>query len=172
MVAPVKMVTPLHLLRLHPSQELSTVSTAFLPQPTALVQHHWKNWPTGAVCTSSTSSPTLTPTLQRWNLSKSRLQPGRTSHPNPCARCTEKGVKKTSHQTPGWESHQPLRLPNPGLEIPPIFNLEISEKLCLLRGSTQALPFVQFPVVCSWEQREAMSGLVPPHPGPSNKSLS
>ena len=38
-------------------QELSTVVTPFLPQPTAFMKHHCKSCPTGTVHSGSTSSP-------------------------------------------------------------------------------------------------------------------
>lgn len=131
---------------------LSTVATPFLLWPTAFLRHHRSSCPTGAV-----HIPTLTlrAVQQRWRHSKSQLQLGRTSHPNPWDQCRERGVKKKPpipelttkpHQSLRRKTHQLLCSPSAGFDLPSILNPEnCPEKLCPLRNSRYSLPFVQFP---------------------------
>jgi hypothetical protein len=77
---------------------------------------------------------------------------------------------------PEQETHQSLNAPAPisGFEISPTLTLEIAA----LRSSNSSeilykhCPFIQFPCTHSQEQRAVIPEFVPPHPGPSNKSLS
>ena len=135
-------------------------ASPFLPQPTVFLKYHC---PTGA---STASTPPLQPpepklpipicgpdARKRGWCEKEPPIPEQEKNPPIPELLTKphQSLNRKSYQSSLWRS---LRRKDPPLRTP-----------------IYTLPFVQFPAVHSREQRAAIPGFFPPHPGPCNKSF-